>query len=395
MLSYLTDLAPIWQWPHRPYAVGVATEIRTPSQEEWLRVSAHLGQNRYSLGVRAAGQYPDAARLAGTPLLTAPGWRLTGPIPLSRIRIEFRPQAPRPAGPDVAALAPLALPSRADGSRYRRYSDVIGELAAPAIFENRPVYRLLAADLAAGDPRLVFGRGRFFDGVNAGGVAGFEYAAADLGLVGRCAYRDAVGDPTNLDVRSAAMATCALTLRYDRAAGTAMFPMHYRDPALVGHAGGLYQVIPVGIFQPSGEAEWNEANDFDLWRGLLREYAEELLGGSEEYGSEDAPVDYACWPLARAMTDALGSGEIRAYCLGLGTDPLTYATDLLAVVVIDAPLYDELFGALVSDNAEGLVLAPRPFDEPAVKELLTRAPLQAAGSALLTLALAHRDALLH
>jgi hypothetical protein len=69
--------------------------------------------------------------------------------------------------------------------------------------------------------------------------------------------------------------------------------------------------------------------------------------------------------------------------------------DLLAVVVIDAPLYDELFGALVADNAEGVVLTPRPFDEPTVKELLTRAPLQAAASALLTLAHEHRDALLH
>jgi hypothetical protein len=385
------------------YATSVTSEaglpVRTPSQEQWLRVTAHLRQNRYSLGVRAADQYPDADRVAGTPLLAAPGWRLPAPIPLSAIRLEFRPQAPRPTGPDVTSLAPLALPSRADGSRYRRYCDVIGELATPAIFENRPIFRLLAADLAAdlaaSGPRLVFGRGRFFDGVDGGGVAGFEYAAADLGMVDRCAYRDAFGSPTNLNVRSAALATCALTLRYDRKTGSAMFPMHYRDPALVGHAGGLYQVIPVGIFQPSGEAEWNEANDFDLWRGLLREYAEELLGASEEWGSEDAPIDYASWPLARAMTDALGSGEIRAYCLGLGTDPLTYATDLLAVVVIDAPLYDELFGALVSANAEGLVISPRPFDEAAVRELLTRAPLQAAGSALLTLAHAHRDILLN
>ena len=372
--------------PERPPA-------RTPSQEQWLRVSDHLRRNRYSLGVRAVGQYPDAARVAGTALLAAPGWCPPAPIPLSGIRLELRPQAPRPAAPDVASLAPLALPSRADGSRYVRYSEAIGELAAPAIFENRPVYRLLAADLAGDDPTLVFGRGRFFDGINVGGVASFEYAAADLGLIDRCAYRDAFGNPTNLDVRSYALATCALTLRYDRAAGTATFPLHYRDPALVGHAGGLYQVLPVGIFQPSGEAEWNEANDFDLWRGLLREYAEELLGASEEHGSEGAPIDYASWPLARAMTDALRSGEIRAYCLGLGTDPLTYAMDLLAAVVIDAPLYDELFGALVADNAEGVVVAPRPFDEPTVKELLARAPLQAAASALLTLAHEHRDVL--
>jgi len=367
---------------------------RTPSEQQWLRVSDYLSGNRYPLAVEAAQQYPDAARLAGTPLLSAPAWRLPAPIPLASIRLDFLPQTPPPVLPDLASVAPYALPTRLNGSRYERYCDVIESLAAPAVFENRPIYRLVSADLSGDEPQLAFARGRFFEGINVGGPAAFEYAASALGVTGRHAYREAFGDPTNLNVRSSAMATCALTLRYDRATGTATFPMHYRDPALVGHAGGLYQVIPVGIFQPSGEAAWNEENDFDLWRGLLREYAEEMLGESEEWGSEDAPIDYAAWPLARAMTDALGTGEIRAYCLGLGTDPLTFAMDLLAVVVIDAPLYDELFGALVADNAEGRVIAPLAFDEAAIKELTTGAPLQAAAAALLTIAHAHRDVLL-
>ena len=377
-----------------PSAREHAASVRTPSEEQWLRVSEYLRRERFSLAVDAARGYPDADRLAGTPLLSAAAWRLPAPVPLASIRLEFTPGAPPPVLPDVASVAPFALPTRADGRRYHRYCDVIESLAPPAVFENRPIYRLVAAGLAGPDPWLGFARGRFFDGVNVGGPAGFEYAAAALGVTDRCRYRDAFGDPTNLNVRSSAMATSALTLRYDRATGTATFPMHYRDPALVGHAGGLYQVIPVGIFQPSGEASWNEANDFDLWRGLLREYAEELLGASEEYGSEDAPIDYAAWPLARAMTDALATGQLRAWCLGLGTDPLTFAMDLLAVVVIDAPLYDELFGGLVAGNAEGRVIAPRPFDEGAVKELTTRAPLQAAAAALLTLAHEHRDVLL-
>ena len=367
---------------------------RTPSERQWLRINDYLRGNRYRLAVEAAREYPDAGRLAGTPLLSAPAWRLPAPVPLTSIRLEFRPETPPPVLPDLASVAPFALPTRADGSRYRRYCDVIESLAAPAVFENRPIYRLVSADLSGDEPRLAFARGRFFEGINVGGPAAFEYAASAIGVTGRRAYREAFGDPTNLAVRSSAMATSALTLRHDRATGTATFPTHHRDPALVDHAGGLYQVIPVGIFQPSGEAAWNEANDFDLWRGLLREYAEELLGASEEYGSEDAPIDYAAWPLARAMTDALATGEIRAYCLGLGTDPLTFAMDLLAVVVIDAPLYDELFGALVEDNAEGRVIAPRPFTEAAIKELTANAPLQAAASALLTLAHRHRDVLL-
>lgn len=390
-----------------PTLSSVGTQIQaassrghTPSEGQWRRVSSFLHRNRYSLAVQAADEYPASARLAGTPLLAADRWRLPAPIPMDSIRLEFAPRAAPPTVPDVAALAPYALPERADGTRYQCYADAIEALAAPAVFENRPIYRLLSADLtgapgrAGGEPRLAFTGGRFFDGVNVGGPAGHEYAAYRLGLVARCAYREAFGDPTDLAVRSSAVATSALTLRYDRAAGTATFPMHLRDAALVGHAGGLYQVIPVGIFQPSGEAAWNEGNDFDLWRGILREYAEELLGASEDYGSEQAPIDYHAWPLAKAMTDGLADGTIRAYCLGLGTDPLTFAMDLLAAVVIDAPLYDELFGAMVTDNAEGRVIRPRPFDEPTVAELTSGVPLQAAAAALLTLAWQHRQVVL-
>ncbi len=368
---------------------------RTPSEEQWLRVSAYLRRNRHELAVQAAGEYTAGLRLAGTPLLAAPAWRPAAPVPLDRIRLEFRPDAPPAATPEVAALAPYALPERTDGTRYQRYADVIAALAAPAVFENRPTYRLVQADIAGpAEPRLVFGRGRFFDGVDIGGPAGHEYAAWRLGLAAGPRFRAAIADPTNLAVRSSAPATSALTLRYDRAAGTATFPLHYRDPARVDHAGGMYSVLPVGIFQPSGEAPWNEANDFSLWRGLLREYAEELLGADEDYGSETAPIDYDRWPLAAAMTAGLRDGTVRAWCLGLGADPLTFALDLLVVVVLDAPLYDELFGDMVSANAEGRVIKSRPFDEPTVTELVARHPVQAAGAALLTLAIRHTRTLL-
>jgi hypothetical protein len=371
---------------------------RTPSEEVWLQVAGFLNRDRYGLAVRAAAGCPAEFRVAGTPLLAPPAWRLPAPVPLDDLRLEFRPEEPPPDVPDLAVLAPYALPERADGTRYGRYSDVVAALTPPSVFENRPTYRLVQADLASADggagPRLVFGRGRFFDGMDTGGAAGHEYAAAVMTGEIACPYRAALGGPAGLARRSAPIATSALTLRHDRSAGTATFPLHYRQPGKVSHAGGLYQVIPVGVFQPSGEAPWNEANDFSLWRGLLREYAEELLGADEDHGSEQAPIDYAAWPLARTMTGGLADGRVRAWCLGLGADPLTFALDLLAVVVIDAPLYDDLFGALVDANAEGRVIKPRPFDEASVTELLRDAPLQAAAAALLTQALSHRDTLL-
>jgi hypothetical protein len=369
---------------------------RTPSEEEWLAVTAFLNRNRYRLGVRAADGYPAGLRVAGTPLLAPPAWRLAAPVPLDAVRLEFQPDTPPPDVPDLAAMAPYLLPERTDGSRYGRYTDVVAALIPPTVFENRPVYRLTQADLAGkSGPLLAFGRGRFFDGADANGAAGHEYAAAQLGEAGAgCPCRAALGGPAGLSRRCAQVAASALTLRYDKRTGTATFPLHYRAPGKVSHAGGLYQVIPVGVFQPSGEAPWNEANDFSLWRGLLREYAEELLGADEDHGSEQAPIDYRNWPLAKSMTDGVADGTVRAWCLGLGADPLTFALDLLVVVVIDAPLYDGLFGDMVDGNAEGRIIEPRPFDVPSLTELLAGTPLQAAAAGLLSLALTHRGTLL-
>ena len=370
---------------------------RTASEREWLRVYTYLRDNRYELAVRAADAYPPGLKVAGTPLLAAPSWLPRVPVPLGEVTLSLRPEPaapPRITGPDVAAIAPGLLPVRPGGAPYRTQSEAIAELSPPAVFENRPTYQLVGVDLSGSSPRLDFTLGRFFDGTDVGGAAGHEYAAAELGVIAGRRLRDAIKDPCDLSARPHATAVGALTLRYDRSSGVAEFPLHWRDPARVGHAGGMFQVIPVGIFQPSGSAEWNVANDFSLWRGLVREYAEELLGAGEDHGSETAPIDYDAWPVARRMTDALEDGQIRAWCLGLGADPLTLAMDLLTVVVIDAPLYDDLFGAAVTDNAEGTVLPLRPFTPESVGALLAGHPVQAAGAALLTLALAHRAVLL-
>jgi len=153
----------------------------------------------------------------------------------------------------------------------------------------------------------------------------------------------------------------------------------------------MYQVIPVGVFQPSGDARWHERRDFSLWRCMLREFDEELRGGSEDYGH--GPVDYDSWPFARRMTAALEAGQIHVWCLGLGVDPLTYATDLLTVAVIDSRVFDELFSLAPRGNAEGSVLAAREFAAHVIDRVVTGEPVQAAGAALLRLAWRHRDTL--
>ena len=101
------------------------------------------------------------------------------------------------------------------------------------------------------------------------------------------------------------------------------------------------------------------------------------------------------------MAAALYDGAIRAWCLGLGVDPLTLATDLLAVVVFDAPVFDDLFPSLASSNAEGELIGSSaesfrgiPFDTEHVTRFGEHEPMQAAGAAVLLSAWRHRTALL-
>jgi hypothetical protein len=369
----------------------------TSGQRDWLRVRSYLLRQRYELAVEAAAEYPAGTKIAGTPLLAVPGGQPSAPVPIQDISLELSPgpvedvRGDGDGDGDGDGAAP-AWPARPDGTRYLRYSDALRDLAAPAIFENRSTYRLVEAQLAGPAPRLAFTRGRYFDGIDTGEAAAHEYAAQRLDghLAGR---RGRTGDPCDLRRRPVNLAISTLTLRLDRASGRASFPLHWRDPAKVGHAGGLYQVIPVGVFQPSGEAAWNERGDFSLWRSMIREFAEELGGRSEDYGSDTGPVDYDSWPFARRMTEALDRGQIRVWCLGLGVDPLTYATDLLTVAVVDSPVFDEEFSLNPRGNEEGEVLAAREFAGDVIERLVTRERVQAAGAAVLRLAWAHRETL--
>jgi hypothetical protein len=361
----------------------------TAEQRDWLRVRSYLLKQRYELALEAADEYPAESKIAGTPLLTVPSWQPSAPVPIQDIGLELSTGPVADFRDDGAAPA---LPVRPDGTRYLRYSDALRDLAAPAIFENRSTYRLIEAELTGSAPRLAFTRGRYFDGIDTGEAAAHEYAAKRLD--GRPAgRRGRVGDPCDLRRRPVNLAISTLTLRLDRATGRASFPLHWRDPAKVGHAGGLYQVLPVGVFQPSGDAAWNERGDFSLWRSMIREFAEELRGRSEDYGSDQGPVDYDSWPFARRMTEALDRGQISVWCLGLGVDPLTYATDLLTVAVIDSLVFDQEFSLNPRGNEEGEVLAAREFAGHVIGHLVTREPVQAAGAAVLRLAWAHRETL--
>ncbi|HEX3827227.1 MAG TPA: hypothetical protein VHV82_08145 [Sporichthyaceae bacterium] len=366
----------------------------TDSEREWLAVRAHLQEHRYRLSFVAAERYPEILKIADTPLLSTRAWLPSTGIEMQSVELGWTPAADRPGLFPPDALTEHLRPLRADGTRYPSYSAVVGALAAPKLFENRTTYRLRSADLV-GPPRMNFEPGRYFDHLDVGDACAHELAAVEMGLRSETPLRDWIGNPCDPSRRPTNVAVSCLTIRHDSATGERTFPLHWRDPAKVGHAGGMTMVIPVGIFQAAADGWQHQEHDLAFLRLLIREYAEELLGQAEKSPGEHL-LDYDAWPFARAMSKALADGRISSTVLGIGVDALTFATDILAVISFDSEAFDGLFSGSGTENAEGTLQCENSGVGPAgyllsgdvVDDLLARSPFQAAGAALMRLAAA-------
>jgi hypothetical protein len=382
----------------------------TSSQRDWLLVRDFLNSRRCELARAAKDLYPPQWQVAGTPLLARPEWLPGAPVPLEEVTLSWSPgRLPGQIKGTEPAFA-AALPVNGDGTRFGSYAAALGALRRPALFEDRACYRLLEAQSTPAGAKLGFGEGRYFEVINTVEAVAHEYAAATLASRGAgrppdmtaLPARALIGEPTDLARRPTMVALCTLVLRADRRSGETAMILHWRDAARVASGGGMYQVAPVGVFQPSHDAEWNQVNDFSLWRCFVRELAEELLGGGEDYHSDSAPIDYERWPLQAGLSGARRAGRLRVYWLGLGTDPLTLATDMLTVAVFDADLFDTTFAGLVRANAEGHIVPPDAagaavgvaFKAPKIDRFTADEPMQPAGAALLRIAWEHRDVLL-
>jgi hypothetical protein len=328
---------------------------------------------------------------------------------LERIEMHWAEAYDRPSVVGTEPELSPVLPMRAAGHRYDRYTSAIRYLDPPSLFENRPSYRLTGLTWSDGMGELSFGIATYFDKLDVAEAAGHELALAHRsGGSGEISMRDLpfralIGDPFDLERRAVLPAVTTLTLRRQRTRGTATFLLHWRDPEKVATAAGIYDVIPAGEFQPSSIASWDQRNDFDIWKNIVREFSEELLGTPEHDGSRSAPIDYDSWPLYRTLQQARHDGRLSAYCLGAGVDALTLAPTILTVVVMDDDVFDQAFKDAVQVNSEGVVVMDDgagsdskglPFEERTVDRLLTSEPMASPGAACLALAWRHRIALL-
>jgi transcriptional regulator with XRE-family HTH domain len=375
------------------------------SQRQWRTTRQHLNHSREDLGQRAARLY-DGCSLGGSggPLLIRADWLFAEPVDLDNIALQWIGSVASPgvvgAEPEAGPVLPLSAPDQ----RYHRYSRAIRDLDRPTLFESRSSFRLMEVDTSdPASPRMGFGRTTYFEMVDVCEAAAHELAAVHM--AGKpvewpaLSFRRLIGDPFDLMRRPVAPSVNTLTIRRDGRGGS--FILHDRNSSHVAVAGGMYHVMPAGMFQPSSISPVDEVNDFDLWRNVMREFSEEFLGNPEHDGSGGQSIDYDVSEPFRSLNAARREGKLRIVCFGIGLDPLTLVGEILSAAVIDGDVFDDIFRELVSTNTEGSILAIGgqsaagvPFEHRNVERLLTSEPMAPAAAACLELAWRHRDVLL-
>jgi hypothetical protein len=371
------------------------------SQEGWRRTRRALNRQRPALTRQALQLYPPAARIGDTGLIAHPDWVPPVPVDLGAIELEYRAGAREPEIDGTEAETSLVRPRAGAVGRYERYTQAVRDLDPPGLFDNRTSWRMVELGWEKESGRMAFGPTTYFAGLDVYESLAHEMACVHLGEDGLPAsgpavlcelpFRELVGEPFDLGRRSVLPSIDTLTVR--RGSDGASFILHKRDPSRVAVAGGMLQVIPAGVFQPSSGLPAAQEADFDLWRNMMREYAEELLGHPEHDG-DGRPVRYDDEPF-RALDRARAEGKAVAWCLGFALDALTLVGEILTVVVFDADVFDELAGGFVDTNDEGLIVGTRiPFTEAGVRDVLSSGRIAPAGAGCIALAWQHRDRIL-
>lgn len=377
------------------------------SQEAWRAVRSHLIRHRTRLAKRVVMLYDPAWRLTHAPALAPPSWLPSRPVPIETVTLEWVAAPPRPTITGHEAELRPVLPLRVPGHAFRQYTSAIRYLSPPALFENRPSYRLLDVSWEPSGPgKLQFGLATFFDKLDVSEALSHEFAAAMMESAPpawrQLPFRARLSQPFDLSSRMGSTSIATLTIRRNTTDGSHTFFLLNRDPTTVAVGGGQYGVIPAGEFQPSCIAPACMRDDLDLWRNIVREYSEELLGEPEHDGSGGQPLDYECWPFYRAMQRAREAGQLRAHVLGVVLHALGLNPAIMTAVVIDDVVFDDLFRELVTVNAEGQVVTSLgddqsvhglPFTEATVRQFLDREPLGGTSAACLALAWRYRESL--
>lgn len=233
---------------------------------------------------------------------------------------------------------------------------------------------------------MTFGVAGYFDYLDTSEVLAYEATLhpKDLGI------RRRIADPFDLTNRVASLGILTLTIQ--KSSSGPKFIMHKRSGKYaVGDA--LYHVVPAGEFTPSDVGRSAIRADFELWRNIVREYAEELLNIPDAQGTGGRRLDFEHASPYQEMVQAIRDNKMRLYAFGLALDPLTFKPELLTVAVLDEAEFEKLFPSPLPETEEGVIIEGIPFTEENVRDYIDAPTTRHGAKACLTLAWQYRDKL--
>ncbi len=310
---------------------------------------------------------------------------------------------------DLIKKYEYVLPFAEDGKKYRRYSDAITALDSHPLWWDSPGYHLTEANFD-GKSELVCRLGRYYDNFDSQEVLGYEISRSSLShhndvakVLSGLRARGKLGNPFDLANRASALSVGVLTLIAN--GKDYEFVMHKRSETEVSAARGMLHIIPAGEFEPSMPSLLAVELDFDIWKNMMREYAEEFDPNALDEQIYQ-PINYDKDPPFSDLNHAYRVGLIRVYVLGVVINPLVLRPELLAVAVFDDGSFDKIFARRIEKDAEGdLVWSVKKkgekkmyqghkFDETGVSSFISHERMTPHGKACLMLAWEKRDKIL-
>lgn len=328
----------------------------------------------------------------------------------------------------------------------RTYASAIMKHARPQMYYNGKSYRLLGINSEKPDkPHLKFSSARYFDYINMGEALlyketyGFKHGkktrhhidseydkkvleyTADREQEIRCAVGVAKSlrrkyypkPPKDFGEYVYLPGIQTLTIKVVEGKNKkkeAFFLLFKRDANVVAAGGQAYSLVPAGEFQPATDIG-DEKEDLDLWKNIMREYSEELLGNEVNPAANTTP-DYDAG-LFQELTSAREKKKLKVWYLGYGISPLNYKPDLLTVCVFKGDTFDEIFpkekvgkqsGVGLDRHTEGNLVTRfsgdayeifQPFSEDIVDRYGQIGSINLSALHCLRLAYKHRDVILN
>ncbi|TVR56724.1 MAG: hypothetical protein EA420_19955 [Candidatus Competibacteraceae bacterium] len=355
------------------------------SEECFRRTLVRMRSDRASLQGAAAQllakRRPQAQSAINSYLFALPGWIHEVPVALEKLDVSFSesPVDPIPA-PPTARLPQTLIP-------YKRLSECIERLTRPKDFNDYPHYRLLVIEPLS----LQFSRtpSSYFQKIDFGQYLEYSWLDQRLPLWlrrgGSIRLWRTISQPRDYVVLAG---VSTLTLLHD---GSALrFLMHQRGRLETAYAMGTFHVIPAGEFQPACEAPASFENDLDIWKSIMREYAEEVAGATDYDGHSNVPFNYDLAPY-RELENERKSGNIRLFYFGTGIDPISLQGEILTVAVFREDTFQRIFPVIRTANREGKINTDgnrwgHPFTDAECRRYISSNTL-ATAKLLLTLAL--------